>query len=140
MSSRFSQLARSSATHLAVAFLAMGSWAVFANRAHPMPAPVLAGFVQGTISATITLCLKRSVEFLASRFQGIAALAAPPVIAAIISASLLTVIHTLAGTPEVAHTIAIPLTVSTIYAALYSLALWRAARARTMTRERQDHA
>ena len=24
------------------AFVAMGSWAVFANRAHPMPAPLLA--------------------------------------------------------------------------------------------------
>jgi mannose/fructose/N-acetylgalactosamine-specific phosphotransferase system component IIC len=126
-----SELAQSSVVHLGVAFLAMGGWAAFANRAHPMPAPLLAGLVQGAISAAITLCLKRSIEFLASRFRGIAALLAPPAIAAIISASLLTAIHTIAGTPEIAHTIAVPLAVSTSYAALYSFSLWRLAKAHT---------
>ena len=69
----------------------MGSWAVFANRAHPMPAPLLAGLIQGTLSALITLLLKRGIEYLASRFTGLAALLAPPVIAGLVSASLLTV-------------------------------------------------
>jgi hypothetical protein len=35
--------------------------------------------------------------------------------------------HTLAGTPELALTIAVPFTVSTTYAILYNLRLWKAA-------------
>ena len=36
MSFRFSRLARSGPVHVAVAFIAMGGWAVLANGAHPM--------------------------------------------------------------------------------------------------------
>lgn len=123
------RLMRSSIVHVAFAFLAMGSWAAFANRAHPMPAPLQAGLLQGAISATITLVLKRSIEYLASRFSGLAALLAPPAIAGLVSASVLTVIHTIGGTPEIGRTIAVPLTVATSYAALYNLSLWRSRKA-----------
>lgn len=119
------RLMRSSIVHVGFAFLAMGSWAAFANRAHPMPAPFFAGLLQGTISATITLVLKRAIEYLASRFSGLTALLAPPVIAGLVSASLLTLLHTIGGTPEIAKTIAVPLTVATSYAALYNYSLWR---------------
>ncbi|MFJ5370376.1 hypothetical protein ACIPIA_14235 [Bosea sp. CER48] len=121
----FAGLMRSSIVHVAFAFLAMGSWAAFANRAHPMPAPLHAGLIQGVISASITLVLKRCIEFLAGRFSGLPALLAPPVIAGLVSASLLTFLHTIGGTPEVARTIAVPLTVATTYAALYNFSLWR---------------
>ena len=47
---------------MTVAFIAMGSWATFANLAHPMPRPLIAGVVQGTLSALITLFLKRMIE------------------------------------------------------------------------------
>jgi mannose/fructose/N-acetylgalactosamine-specific phosphotransferase system component IIC len=120
---------RSSVVHVGFAFLAMGSWAVFANRAHPTPAPLIAGLIQGTLSAIITLLLKRGIEYLASRFSGLAALLAPPVIAGVVSASLLTVIHTIGGTPEIARTIAVPLSVATSYAALYNFSLWRSRKA-----------
>lgn len=123
------RLMRSSVVHVGFAFLAMGSWAVFANRAHPMPAPLLAGLIQGMLSAGITLILKRGIEGLARRFSGLAALLAPPAIASLVSASLLTAIHTLGGTPEIARTIAVPLTVATSYAALYNLSLWRSRKA-----------
>jgi mannose/fructose/N-acetylgalactosamine-specific phosphotransferase system component IIC len=123
------RLMKSSIVHVAFAFLAMGSWAAYANRAHPMPAPLLAGLIQGTLSAIITLLLKRGIEYLASRFTGLAALLAPPVIAGLVSASVLSVIHTIGGTPEIARTIAVPLTVATSYAALYNLSLWRGRRA-----------
>lgn len=116
---------RSSVTHVASAFLAMGSWAAFANWAHPMPAPLYAGAIQGAISACITLFLKRATEGLSGRLNGLAALLVPPVAAFIVSASLLSAIHIASGTPEVAATIALPLSVSTGYAALYSFALWR---------------
>lgn len=115
----------SSAVHVAFAFLAMGGWAAFANRAHPMPAPLLAWLIQGALSAVITLFLKRGVEALATRLPGKTALFAPPLLAALVSASLLTAIHTLAGTPEIGRTIAVPLSVATGYAALYNLSLWR---------------
>jgi mannose/fructose/N-acetylgalactosamine-specific phosphotransferase system component IIC len=129
MSPPLARLMRSSVVHVGFAFLAMGSWAVFANRAHPLPAPLLAGLIQGLLSAGITLILKRGIEALARRFSGLAALLAPPLIAGLVSASLLTAIHTLGGTPEIARTIAVPLTVATSYAALYNLSLWRSRKA-----------
>ncbi|TQI75229.1 hypothetical protein FHT98_3006 [Bosea sp. AK1] len=125
MSGPLARLMRSSIVHVGFAFLAMGGWAAFANRAHPMPAPLQAGLLQGAISATITLVLKRAIEYLASRFSGLAALLAPPVIAGLVSASLLTILHMVSGTPEIAKTIAVPLTVATSYAALYNYSLWR---------------
>ena len=125
MSGPLARLMRSSIVHVGFAFLAMGSWAAFANRAHPMPAPLQAGLLQGAISSTITLVLKRAIEYLASRFSGLAALLAPPMIAGLVSGTLLTMLHTLGGTPEIAKTIAVPLTVATSYAALYNYSLWR---------------
>lgn len=121
--------ARSGLVHVAVAFLLMGGWATFANRAHPMPAPVVAGVVQGALSALITFGLKRLVEFVSARLDGLARLALPPLAAFAVSATLLTLLHRLAGTPEIAATIVVPLAVSTSYAALYSWGLWHARRA-----------
>ena len=125
MSGPLARLMRSSIVHVGFAFLAMGGWAAFANRSHPVPAPLYAGLLQGAMSATITLVLKRAIEYLASRFSGLAALVAPPVIAGLVSATLLTILHTIGGTPEIAKTIAVPLTVATSYAALYNYSLWR---------------
>lgn len=121
-------LARQSWTHIAVAFLAMGGWAVFANRAHPMPQPLAAGVVQGVLSGAITFVLKRMVEAVAARFSGAAALVLPPLIAVALSLAILTAIHTLAGTPEIAATIALPVSVTALYSTLYAAALWRAGR------------
>jgi len=123
------RLMRSSVVHVAFAFIAMGSWAAFANRAHPMPAPLQAGLIQGALSAVITLFLKRGIEALSRRLAGVAALVVPPVIAGLASASLLSAIHTASGTPEVVRTIAVPLTVATSYAALYNVSLWRGRKA-----------
>lgn len=125
MSLQLRSLMASSVVHVAFAFLAMGSWAAFANRTHPMPAPLQAGLIQGALSAAITLLLKRGIEALARRFSGQTALLAPPLIAGLVSAGLLTTIHTIGGTPEILRTIAVPLTVATSYAALYNLSLWR---------------
>lgn len=113
------------AVHMLAGFLAMGGWAVFANAAHPMPRPLIAGLVQGAISAIITLFLKRMIEGIAARLHGVAALLVPPLIAALTSFLLLFTIHKLAHTPELALTIALPLTVSAGYAFLYSVILWR---------------
>lgn len=151
------QMASSTLVHVAFGFLAMGAWAVFANRAHPLPQALVAGLVQGTISGTLTLFLKKFLEWMSKRLspalrqaQGdagrsgsvlegrqpepvkggartLAALIAPPLVTATAIGTILFTAHTLAGTPEVLATIAVPFTVSTSYAILYNLRLWRAA-------------
>ncbi|MBK8543928.1 MAG: hypothetical protein IPL62_10440 [Caulobacteraceae bacterium] len=132
------QMASSTLVHVAFGFLAMGAWAVFANRAHPLPQALLAGLVQGTISGTLTLFLKKGLERMSAMFfkarqsdegqgRNVAALFIPPVITATAIATILFTAHTLAGTPEILATIAVPLTVSTSYAILYNLRLWKAA-------------
>ncbi|MCX7356896.1 MAG: hypothetical protein NT015_01920 [Alphaproteobacteria bacterium] len=130
------QMASNTFVHVAFGFIAMGAWAVFANRAHPLPQALLAGFVQGTISGTLTLFLKKGLErmsamfFRASNHEGgrdVAALLVPPLITATAIGTILFTAHTLAGTPEMLATIAVPFTVSTSYAILYNLRLWRAA-------------
>lgn len=118
-------LARSSVMHVIGAFVAMGGWSYFANSAHPMPAPLVAGLLQGTISACITFVLKTTIEYLNARFEGMAALLLPPVIAFCVSSSLLLLLHSLGGTPEILKTIALPLTVATSYAAIYNYGLWK---------------
>lgn len=122
-------LARQSWTHIAVAFIAMGGWAVFANRAHPMPQPLVAGVVQGALSGAITFVLKSMVEAVGARFSGIAAIVLPPLIAVALSLAILVTIHTLAGTPEIATTIALPTSVTALYSTLYAYALWRGRKA-----------
>lgn len=115
---------RSPALHMAVAFLGMGAWAVFANRAHGSGA-WQAGAVQGALSATITLFLKRMIETVSARASGMWRLVLPPVIAGAASVAILTAVHRLAGTPEIGATIAVPLSVTVVYAAGYATVLWR---------------
>ena len=123
MSGRLKALAGSSIVHVLFAFLAMGGWAVFANRAHPMPRPLIAGVVQGVISGCLTLFLKSVVEALSRHFSGSARLWAPPLIACLGSATILIVIHALSGTPEILKTIAVPLLVSSSYVAIYNYSI-----------------
>jgi len=130
--------AGSTVFHVAFGFVLMGAWAVFANRAHPLPQALLAGLVQGTISGTLTLFLKKGLERMSAMFfrarqsdegqgRNMAALFVPPLITATLIFIILFTAHTLAGTPELALTIAVPFTVSTTYAILYNLRLWKAA-------------
>ncbi|SEC20411.1 hypothetical protein SAMN05216452_4133 [Nitratireductor aquibiodomus] len=126
MKTALARLAKSSAVHMGFAFLAMGAWAVFANRGHAMPDPLLAGVVQGSLSACITLFLKRFIETLVARHEGLSGLVLPPFYAGLTSLTLLYAIHSLAGTPEILATITVPLTVATSYAALYTYTLWSA--------------
>ena len=123
MTGRVRALAGSSIVHVLFAFLAMGGWAVFANRMHPMPRPVIAGLVQGILSACLTLFLKSVIESLSRRFHGLTALWAPPLIACLGSTGILVTIHTLSGTPEILKTIAVPLLVSASYATIYNYSI-----------------
>lgn len=113
-------LLRSNLAHGLSGLLLMGGWAAFANRAHPWPAPLVAFAVQGTLTAVITLLLKRTVETVLARWPASPWLA--PLAAAAISATLLSTVHGLAGTPAFWATIVVPFCVATSYAALYT---WR---------------
>ncbi|MET0749378.1 MAG: hypothetical protein ABWY49_14430 [Rhizobium sp.] len=125
MTAALRRFASSAFVHLLVAFVAMGSWAFYANRNFPQPQPLVSGLVQGMLSALLTLFLKSAIDFLSRRFTGTTAYWAPPLIACLGSATLLVVVHMLGGTPKIARTIAIPLLVSTSYATLYNYSLIR---------------
>ncbi len=129
MSHPVARIAESSAAHVLGAFLLMGAWGWFANRAHPLVDALLAGAVQGTLSACVTLVLKKLVERIGAALPGGASLVAPPLCAGGLSLLFLYSVHSLAGTPEVWATIALPLTVATGYAMVYNAILWRRRRA-----------
>lgn len=121
-------LARSTAAHVAFAFVAMGGWAAFANRAHPAEAIWRAALLQGAISAVITLILKRSLEAMFARLSGPAAVLLPPTVTCVVVLGVLLTAHRLMGTPEVWATIAVPYAVSSAYAWIYTASLAAAAR------------
>lgn len=127
-SPRAGGLARSTAAHVAFAFLAMGGWAVFANRAHAPAAAATAGATQGAVSAIITLILKQSLEAMFARLSGLAAVVLPPLATCVVVLFVLFSVHRLAGTPEVWATIAVPYAVSSTYAWVYTASLALAAR------------
>ena len=62
---------------------------------------------------------------MSARLRGLGGLIVPPLITATAIATILSTAHTLAGTPEILATIAVPFTISTSYAILYNLRLWR---------------
>ena len=93
------KLARASAVHVGVAFVAMGGWTLFANRAHGTAA-IVPALVQGTISGLITLALKRVLEALSARLSGPLAYLLPPLATASVILALLVAVHRLIGTPE----------------------------------------
>jgi hypothetical protein len=116
---------RSTLGHVAFAVVAMGGWAAFANRDHGTAAMATAFAAQGLLSGLITLLIKRWLERAHARLTGPAARVLPPLASCLTVAGLLTGVHTLVGTPEVVVTIAVPWTVSTLYAFAYALSLER---------------
>lgn len=122
------RILKSSLVHVVFGFLLMGGWALFANRAHGLAAAWLPALVQGTISGALTGGLKATLERLDGRLGGLWAYVLPPAATAGSILVLLTVVHTLIGTPEVAATIAFPWSVSTLYAIIYNAGLVRARR------------
>jgi ascorbate-specific PTS system EIIC-type component UlaA len=125
MPTSLAALARSSVVHVAFAFLAMGAWAVFANRAAGMSHALIAGLVQGALSAAITLALKRFLEAASARLPGVWALIVPPTISCAVILALLLAAHILAGTRNILATISLPYAVSSTYAWVYTWAVTR---------------
>ena len=117
---------RSTTLHVAFAVLAMGGWAAFANRDHGAGSMQLAFAIQGTLSGLITLVMKRGLEIGHDLLTGQFASFIPPLISCTLIGALLFAVHTLGGTPEVLRTLALPWTVSTLYAIAYVASLDRA--------------
>ncbi len=108
------------AAHLGVAFVAMGGWTIVANSTASMSRMLLAGALQGTLSAILTFGMKALVEETVRRASAQSARVVAPAFCALFSATVLMSLHRLAGTPEILATVAVPLAVSTGYAALYA--------------------
>jgi hypothetical protein len=125
MPTSLTTLARSSVVHVAFAFLAMGAWAVFANRSAGLSHALIAGLVQGALSGGITLGLKRFLEASSARLTGVRALIVPPAISCAVILALLLGAHILAGTRNVLATISLPYAVSSTYAWVYTWAMTR---------------
>jgi len=122
------RLLKSSPVHIAFGFVMMGGWALFANRSHGLAGAWLPALVQGILSGALTGVLKKTLEALDGRLSGVPAFAVPPAVTAGSILTLLTLVHTAIGTPEVIATIAVPWSVSTLYAIVYNAGLVRARR------------
>jgi len=118
-------LAKSTFVHVGFAFVAMGGWTLWANSGHGLAAAWLPAVVQGAISGAITLVLKHALEAMVSRLPGPAAYAVPPLVTASVILAVLIAVHRAIGTPEIARTIAVPWSVSTLYAIVYGASLAR---------------
>ncbi len=112
--------------HVCAGGALMGGWALHVNFGHPMPAPMLAGLVQGGLSGVITFGLKRSLDGMRARLSRGQGWWVPPLIALCCSFLLLVGVHWLAGTPEILHTISLPYAISCVYAVTYNLIMFRA--------------
>lgn len=124
---RLAAILQSTPAHMASGFLCMGAWALWVNFPHGLPAALMAGAVQGSLSATITLIMKKALEAVSAAFalRGAAmfALIAPPFLVCSVSLIALITGHSLAKTPELWATIAVPFAVAFGYACLYSFGL-----------------
>lgn len=98
------------------AFVVYGGWAAVANHGHGARLAFRALVTQGSSSALTTLLIGGLVELLRRRIPGGAA----AVLAASVTAAFHVVVHLLAGTPEVARTVAPSMVVGYVFAAAYA--------------------
>jgi hypothetical protein len=119
------RLAKSTAVHVGFAFVAMGGWTLWANHSHGLSAAWPPALAQGAMSGAITLGLKHALEVMVTRLPGAAAFVIPPVVTATLILGVLIAVHRMIGTPEIARTIAVPWSVSTLYAIVYAAVVAR---------------
>lgn len=92
-----------------LAFGLWGSWALYANFEASTGQAILAGILQGTASAIVTLCMTLAINRLFHLFrQPLVALLLPPCIVVSVSSSLLYTLHSVGQTPRLWITIVPP--------------------------------
>ena len=114
------RLAGRSVVHVLGAVVVMGGWAAFANRSHGAAAMLTAAVVQAAASAGVTYTLKTSLEAMAGRLDGVAALVVPPTVSCAVVLLVLVTAHRLGGTRALWSTIAVPYAASSTYAWVYA--------------------
>jgi hypothetical protein len=122
------KIAGSTPVHIAVAAVAMGGWAAFANSGYPPMKQALAALVQGALSGTITFVLKRSLEAMSRRLRLAIAWLVPPLVTCAVVLAVLVGAHLAAGTPAIWRTIAVPYAVSSLYAWVYAFGIYASRR------------
>lgn len=90
----------------------MGSWALFANRHHAVSLALQVAAIQGILSGFLTACLKTIADRLLATLPHWSMAAGGSLL---FSSTLLLSAHWIAGTPELAATVAVPLLVSGSY-------------------------
>ena len=128
---RSAKLAKSTAVHVGFAVVAMGGWAAFANLGHPIARLAIAAAVQGPLSGSITVVLKRTLEAMGAALPLRLTWFVPPLVTCIGVLAILVGAHLAAGTPEIARTIAMPYAVSSTYAWVYAYSLYAERKAAT---------
>jgi peptidoglycan/LPS O-acetylase OafA/YrhL len=104
----------------AAAFLAYGSWAAFANRAHGADAALRAFVVQGCSSAFVTSTIAAVIEWAHARLPRTRASALLAVsFGALFATAFHCGLHLVMGTPELLRTVAVPVLASVVYASGY---------------------
>jgi hypothetical protein len=108
------------------AFVLFGTWALIANRAHPVAAMARAGLTQGALSFTSTAFAVLLLEYLYSRSRTPAQKLVVPALGtpAIVFSTMIGV-HALAGTPNIGLTLLPSLISGTIFFLTYTLNLRR---------------
>jgi hypothetical protein len=112
------------------AFVLFGSWALFANRAHPAPAMARAALAQGSFSAVSSTCAVLLLEYLyglgrtPARKVMLGAAGTPVIIFLAMAGG-----HLLARTPNVVATLLPSWISGTIFAVVYTVNLRRLDRA-----------
>lgn len=109
------------------AFVLYGGWAVFANWSHGLRAGLLADLAQGSMSFLSTALLTTGIEKI---FAGMSAGALRYLAAATIPITLtlllMAIVHRLAGTPEIAATMAPSILIGYLFSFAYAGGLARA--------------
>lgn len=110
----------------ALAFMIWGGWAFYVNDGFGSTVRTISAITQGTASMLITLVMVRVVAWIFNRLpaNGIR-LVVPAVLTVAITGSALVLVHSLVGTPKIAHTVAPALTVAFLFCAYTAIKLHR---------------
>jgi len=111
-----------------IAFVLQGSWAVYANQRFGLEKSLVAGLVQGLCSFAMTFVTTMILEYLLALWRALAPgirLVAVVTVTTLIIALVQSTAHWIAGTPEIAITIAPAVILGGVYCVVYAFGKMR---------------
>lgn len=120
----FGQAGRNGLIAAVFCFLLQGGWAVYANYRFGVEQSLLSGVVQGAVSCVMTFIVTIVIETMLARLSSwppLTRFAASVAGTVGIMIATLTVIHGIAGTPDIWLTIALPVGMGSLYCTVYAL-------------------